>query len=106
MNIREPKKIALLVGGLVVLAIGLRYLLAQPERPVPTGKTIYYTGAMMNKSRTGYADDNGNVVPPPPGSAPADGTNPRAPGAVPGTENDAPKSDNAKTPAEMGNSTD
>lgn len=108
MKNRDPKKIAFLIAGLVLVAIGVRYAISLQDAPAPTGKTIYYGGPMMNKSRTGYADDKGNIVPPPPGAPQPNGTNPTAPGTPAGAEGSAPKSidNNNRTPAAAGASTD
>lgn len=107
MKNRDPKKLALLVGGLVVIAVSLRYFLSTPTKPEITGKAVYYSGPMMNKSRTAYADENGNISKPPAGRPQPDGTNPMAPGTPPGAQADAPKSiDNNQTPAQAGKITD
>jgi hypothetical protein len=63
-NIMTPRqrKLALGMGiGGLVLAVALWWF-TKPSPPAPTSGAIYYTGPMVNKSRTMLVDEKGNII--------------------------------------------
>jgi len=58
----RQRKLSLGVGiGGLLLAIVLWWF-NQPSPPKPPSGTLYYTGPMVNKSRTMLVDEKGNVI--------------------------------------------
>lgn len=56
-----------ILGLLVMIIIVAVFLRPRDERPAPSSSG-YYGGMMMNKSRSGFADDKGHFVPVAPGT--------------------------------------
>jgi len=59
---KQDRKKLIALGVLVLAGAGIGFLVLRPAPPEPTKGSVYYTGPMVNKSRTAIVDEAGNVI--------------------------------------------
>ncbi|MFM7323293.1 MAG: hypothetical protein ACKO5K_17490 [Armatimonadota bacterium] len=59
---KQDRKKLIALAVLLVVGAGIAFLLSRPAPPEPAKGSVYYTGPMINKSRTAIVDEAGNVI--------------------------------------------
>ena len=58
----KDRKNLLVLAAVLLVGGGVAFLLMRPSKPEPVKGSVYYTGPMVNKSRTAVVDEAGNIV--------------------------------------------